>query len=113
MGGSAGDAAGAAGAGGSGSDEGSSSTAKRLSNSSRFRDADAIELNKNKIHGLTTLNTLCVHGCALRPTRPSLRPRRALTSLIPASMLSISRSPSTRSLRGAAQGLEQQPAHRR
>ena len=65
-----------------------------------------------EIGQLTGLVYLCVHGGASRPARPSLRPRRALTSLLPASVLSIPRSPLMRSLRDAAQALGQQPAHR-
>jgi hypothetical protein len=77
-------------------------------------------LNDNQLNGtipsevglMTALINLCVHSCAPRPTRPFLRPRRALTSLLPASVHFIPRSPLARSLRDAAQGIVQQPAHR-
>ena len=52
-----------------------------------------------EIGQMTGLIYLCVNGCAPRPARPSLRPRRALTLLLPASVLSIPRSPLTCSLR--------------
>ena len=61
---------------------------------------------------LTALTQMCVHDCAPRPARPSLRPRRALTSLLPVPVLCISRSPLTRSLRRSAQDVVRQPAQR-